>query len=158
MKRSRRILVAAGFALILGAQCVFTVILSTPSGVRIHSPQPGFLLDRSFVVSGDAWARSPGVAGVRVEAVPADQRASGLLSFAASRDAVKSRGAVLYLLSSWSVKITLPSDGSWELRGVAVDANGREIATPPRAVQVRAARAGSSARGRPSTACPSSSS
>jgi hypothetical integral membrane protein (TIGR02206 family) len=138
VKRSRRVIVAAGFALILGAQCIFTIVLATPNGVRIHSPQPGFLLDRSFVVSGDAWARSPGLAGVRVEAAPADQRAGGVLTFTASRDAVKSRGAVLFLLSTWSVKITLPSDGSWELRGVAVDASGREIATPPRVVQVRA--------------------
>jgi hypothetical integral membrane protein (TIGR02206 family) len=138
VKPSRRIIVAAGFILILGAQCLFTIILATPTGVRIHSPQPGFLLDRSFVVAGDAWARSPALADVRVEAVPADQRATGVLTFSASRDAVKSRGSVLFLLSTWSAKITLPSDGSWELRGVARDAGGREIATPPRVVQVRA--------------------
>ncbi len=138
MKRSRRILVAAGFALILGAQCVFTIVLATPDGVRIHSPQPGFLLDRSFVVAGDAWARSAALAALRVEAVPADRRATGLLTFPATRDAVKSRGAVLFHLSTWSAKITLPSDGSWELRAVAQDTGGREIATPPRTVQVRA--------------------
>ncbi len=137
MKRSRGILVACGFGLILGAQLAFVIVLAVPNGVRIHSPQPRFLLDRVFVVSGDAWA-SKGLSSVRVEAVPAGQTSSGALSFAAARDAVKTRGKVLFLLSSWAVKITLPSDGLWRLRAVAVDAAGRETATPPREVSVRA--------------------
>jgi len=137
MKRSRRIVVAAGFTLILGAQLVFTIALAVPSGVRIHSPQPGFLLDRGFVVSGDAWARD-GLASVRVEAVPDGRTDVGILSFPVARDAVKTQGKVLFLLSSWSVKISLPSDGAWRLRAVAVDAGGREAATPAREISVRA--------------------
>ena len=136
MGRSRRILVVCGFVLILGVQLVFTIVLAVPSGVRVHSPQPGFLLDRVFVVSGDAWSKN-GLSSVRVEAIPAGQTSTGVLSFVVARDAVKTRGKVLFLLSSWSVKITLPSDGLWRLRAVAVDSTGREVATAPRDISVR---------------------
>jgi hypothetical integral membrane protein (TIGR02206 family) len=137
MSRSRWIIVAAGFAVILGAQAVFTIVLATPEGVRIHSPQQGLLQDRSLVVAGDAWARR-GVASVRVEAIPADQRATGILSFPAARDAVTARGVTLFRLSSWSARVTLPGDGRWTLRAVSVDTAGRETATPPRELGVRA--------------------
>jgi hypothetical integral membrane protein (TIGR02206 family) len=105
--------------------------------MRIHSPQKEIPLGRSFVVSGDAWSRA-GLDGIRVEALAAGAHDTGVLTFPASRHAVKSRGRTLFLLAPWSVKVSLPSDGEWRLRGVAAGADGREIATPPRTVRVKA--------------------
>jgi hypothetical integral membrane protein (TIGR02206 family) len=137
MQRSRTLIVLCGFVLILGAQVVFTIVLSTQNGIRMKSPQTGIPLGRTFVASGDVWARV-GISTVRVEALPAPEGSAGVVTFAAQRDAVKSRGRTLYLLSSWSAALTLPSDGDWLLRGVLLAADGRETATPPRLVSVHA--------------------
>jgi hypothetical integral membrane protein (TIGR02206 family) len=114
MRRSRAVIVASGLSLILGAQVVFTVMLSTPDGARVKSPDGSLPLDRTFVVAGDAWMRE-GITRIVVSAIPLDGQDAAVVSFETSRDAVRSRGQVWFLLSTWSVRVRLPSDGRWEL-------------------------------------------
>mgnify|MGYP001050773071 CR=1 FL=1 len=114
MRRSRTIIVAAGLSLILGTQAVFIAVLSTPEGARVKSPDGTLPLDRSFVAAGDAWMRE-GIARIVVNAAPLDGQDGMAVSFDAARDAVRYRGQVQFLLSTWSVRVQLPSDGRWEL-------------------------------------------
>lgn len=115
MRTSRKVIVAAGLSLILGAQAAFIVVLSTRDGARVKSPDGSVALDRVFVAAGDAWMRE-GIAHIRVKAVPLDgDRRGEAVDVEAARDAVRYRGRVQLLLSSWSAKVQLPSDGRWEL-------------------------------------------
>ncbi len=134
MPRSRVIFIAAGFVLILGTQLVFTIRLSTMNGIRIKSPEGVATLDRSFVVSGDAWMQK-GIASIVVEAVP---RAGGeTVRTVALRDEVTYKGMALYPLSSWSTRIMLPTDGSWDLRGSLTGLDGATVTSSPRRILVR---------------------
>jgi hypothetical protein len=54
MLRIRAIIIVGGFVLIIGSQIVYTILLATPDGVRIRSPEGTVTLDRSFAVVGDA--------------------------------------------------------------------------------------------------------
>jgi hypothetical integral membrane protein (TIGR02206 family) len=133
MRRSRTIIVAVGLSLILGTQAIFTAMLSTPDGARVKSPDGSLPLDRSFVAAGDAWMRE-GITRIVVSAAPLDGQDGTAVSFDAARDAVRYRGQVQRLLSTWSVRVQLPSDGRWELwaevegiRGGTARAESREL-------------------------------
>jgi hypothetical integral membrane protein (TIGR02206 family) len=135
MHRSRLLFVLAGPILIVGAQLVFMILLARPQGARIRSPQESFTVDRTFVIAGDAWKKG-GIAAIAVDARCIDRVDVGKLGFAATRDAVKYRGAVLFRLSTWSAKAELPVEGRWELQVVVLGNDGREIRSPVRSVQV----------------------
>jgi hypothetical integral membrane protein (TIGR02206 family) len=137
MRTSRKIIFIVGLALILGAQAIFIIVLSTPDGVRIRSPEGSFVLDRSFIVSGDAWMKS-GIQRIEVTASPRDGSSVSPSPFAAERDMVRSKGKALFPLSTWNARVQLPSDGAWELRAAVVGADGRRIETTGRMVQARA--------------------
>ncbi len=142
MRRSRKVLIACGFSCIVGAQIVFTALLSNPNGVRIKAPQPSSSVDRSFVMTGDAWMKR-GIASIQVFAEPAQGGGLSPVVVAARRDEVRYRGKALYPLSTWSATITLPSDGPWRIwaraTGVAAsDGNELSIETAKRVVRVAA--------------------
>ncbi|MCX7030854.1 MAG: TIGR02206 family membrane protein [Spirochaetes bacterium] len=137
MRRSRRIIVAVGLSLILGAQAVFIVMLSTRDGARVKSPDGSIVLDRSFIAAGDAWMRE-GVARVVVSAVPLDGQEGATVSFEAARDAVRYRGQVQFLLSTWSVRVQLPSDGRWELWAEVEGIRGGTARAGSRVLDIRA--------------------
>jgi hypothetical integral membrane protein (TIGR02206 family) len=137
MRRSRSILVAAGLTLILGAQLLYTLLLASPDGIRIRSPEAAVPLGRSFVVSGDAWMRA-GIERIEVTVALTDRTGSGPLTFPASRDLVRYRGDSIFPLSTWSAKVELPSDGRWEIRAAASAPDGRQATTAGRTVTVRA--------------------
>ena len=128
MRSSRKLLVACGIGCIVGAQIVFTAALATRNGIRIHSPQPSSSVDRSLVVSGDAWMKS-GITSVVVFLAPVGEPSSVPISAAAQRDEVRYRGRVLYPLSSWSAKIQSPSEGEWRLWARAVGNDGSSVET-----------------------------
>ncbi len=137
MKRFHSIVVTAGLSLILGAQILYTLLLATPDGIRIRSPEAAVPLDRSFIVSGDAWMRA-GIERIEVTAAPVDRTGPSPLTFPAARDLVRYRGEPIFPLSTWSVRIELPSDGLWEIRAAASAPDGRKASTAGRAVRVRA--------------------
>jgi hypothetical integral membrane protein (TIGR02206 family) len=137
MKHSHSMVLAAGLTLILGAQVLYTLLLASPDGIRIRSPEAGVPLDRSFVVSGDAWMRG-GIQKLVVTASPVDQTGSDPLAFHASRDLVRYKGEPIFPLSTWSARIELPADGLWELGAVTSTPDGRQKATEGRVVRVRA--------------------
>jgi hypothetical integral membrane protein (TIGR02206 family) len=137
VRRSRKIIVAAGLSLILGAQAVFIVVLSTPDGARVKSPDGSLPLDRSFVAAGDAWMRE-GIARVIVNAAPLGGREGAAVSFEAARDAVRYRGQVQFLLSTWSVRVQLPSDGRWELWAEVEGSRGGTTRAESRVLDIRA--------------------
>jgi hypothetical integral membrane protein (TIGR02206 family) len=137
MRRSRTIFVVVGLSLILGVQAVFIGMLSTPDGARIKSPDGSLPLDRSFVAAGDAWMRE-GIARIVVRAAPLDDQAREIASFAAQRDAVRSRGEVLFLLSTWSVRVQLPSDGRWELWADVEGSHGGATRAESRMLDIKA--------------------
>ncbi len=126
MRRSHTYFIAAGFTLIVGAQIAFTVLLSTPNGVRIKSPEAGFTLDRSFVVSGDGWMKD-GIATIQVVARP--RVGEGFVSAAAARDEVKYKGKVLFPLSTWSAHVQLPADGTWDLQASITGSDGTTVSS-----------------------------
>jgi hypothetical integral membrane protein (TIGR02206 family) len=126
--------IACGFIAIVGAQLVYTLLLSAPNGVRIRSPEGSVVLAGSFVVSGDAWMRE-GISAVRVEA---SHNGAPPVSFPALRDAVRYKGKTLYELSSWNAKVALSTDGQWELRAVVAGKDGGEASSASRTVSVRA--------------------
>jgi hypothetical integral membrane protein (TIGR02206 family) len=137
MSRSRKIIIAIGLSLILGAQAVFIVVLSTPDGARVKSPDGTLPLDRRFVVAGDAWMRE-GIARIVVCAAPLDGPKKEVVSFAAVRDAVRYRGQVQFLLSTWSVRVQLPSDGRWELWAEVEGVQGGKTRAESRMLDIRA--------------------
>lgn len=137
MRKSHARLIAVGFTLLLGIQALNTFLLSTPDGVRIHSPEGNGVLGRSFVVAGDAWMRK-GIAGLSIELLPQGARATEALLFPAARDAVRSGGRTLFVLSSWSARIEVPTDGVWVLRAVVTGTDGSEATTPQRTLAVAA--------------------
>jgi hypothetical integral membrane protein (TIGR02206 family) len=137
MRRSRTIIAAVGLSLILGAQATFIVMLSTPDGARVKSPDGSLPLDRSFVAAGDAWMRE-GIARIVVSAVPLDGQGGAAVSFAAARDAVRFRGQVLFLLSTWSVRVQLPSDGRWQLWADVEGSRGGTTRAKSRMLDIRA--------------------
>jgi hypothetical protein len=137
MRRLHAIIIAAGFLIILGSELVYTVLLATPAGIRIRSPEGNVALSRSFVVSGDAWVKT-GIVLIRVEADPKDGALSQRLVVAAQRDTVVDRGRPLFALSTWNAKIEIPTDSSWSVRAVATAEDGTEAGTPFRVLSVRA--------------------
>lgn len=137
MRRSRSIVVAAGLILILGAQLLYTLLLASPDGIRIRSPEAAVPLGRSFIVSGDAWMRA-GIERIDVTIAPADPTGSSPLGFPAQRDLVRHRGKSIFPLSTWSARVELPSDGRWEIRAAASAPDGRQATTAGRTVSVRA--------------------
>jgi hypothetical integral membrane protein (TIGR02206 family) len=137
MRRSRRIIVATGLSLILGTQAVFIALLSTPDGARVKSPDGTLPLDRSFVAAGDAWMRE-GIARIVVNAAPLDGQDGAVVSFDAARDAVRYRGRVQFLLSTWSVRVQLPSDGRWELWAEVEGVLGAKARAVSRVLDIRA--------------------
>ncbi|HUX19602.1 MAG TPA: TIGR02206 family membrane protein, partial [Spirochaetia bacterium] len=126
---------AAGFTFIVGAQVVFTVVLSTPNGVRIRSPQVSTQVDPDFLVSGDAWMRG-GLQRVEVLAAKANDTSLTPLSFIAQRDEVKFRGRALYPLSTWTARESLPGVGTWQIWARAVGQDGTIVETSKRKVTV----------------------
>jgi hypothetical integral membrane protein (TIGR02206 family) len=137
MRRLHAIIIAAGFLLILGSEIVYTVLLATPAGIRIRSPEGNVALSRSFVVSGDAWMKK-GIVSIRVEADPRNRALSQRLVVAAERDTVLDRGRPLFALSTWNATVELPVDGSWSIRAVATAVDGTEVASSARDLSVRA--------------------
>jgi hypothetical integral membrane protein (TIGR02206 family) len=138
MRRSRRLIVAVGLTLILGAQAVFIVVQSTSDGARVKSPDGSVVLDRSFVASGDAWMRE-GIERVVVRAAPLDgDRRGEIAAFEAARDAVRYHGQVQFLLSTWLAKVQLPSDGRWELWAEVEGSGGGHSRASSRVLDVRA--------------------
>jgi hypothetical integral membrane protein (TIGR02206 family) len=143
VRTSRKIIVATGLSLILGAQAAFIVVLSTRDGVRVKSPDGSVTVDRTFVAAGDAWMRE-GIARILVHAAPLDgDRRGEAAVFEAERDAVRYHGQVQFLLSTWSAKVQLPSDGRWELWA---DAEGMQGGTTRAASRMLEVRAGSPVR------------
>jgi hypothetical integral membrane protein (TIGR02206 family) len=137
MKRSRSLIIAAGLLLILGGQVVYTVILSTHDAVRIRSPEAATALDRTFVVSGDAWMKG-GIDRIEVTAEPADGDGGGRLVFPGARDVVRHRWKALFSLSTWSTKVELPADGRWRVSAVATGKDSSQVRTSERILTVRA--------------------
>ena len=135
MRAWKKTVFFAGLALILGSQAVFIAILSTPDGIRIRSPEGSFLLDRSFIVSGDAWMKA-GIRRIDVTAAPENVADVAPLSFPAERDTVKYRGKALYSLSTWNARVQLPADGTWALRADVIGEDGSSVETADRMVQV----------------------
>jgi hypothetical integral membrane protein (TIGR02206 family) len=125
-----------GFIIILGAQLVYTLILCVPSGARIRSPEGNVALPPVFVVSGDAWMRG-GISHIEVEAVPREIQDVGPLSFAAVRDSVHDGGKTLFALASWSSRVALPANGSWEVRAIATGVDGAAVASSVRILSIR---------------------
>jgi hypothetical integral membrane protein (TIGR02206 family) len=140
MRRSILLMVIIGPALIVGAQLVFMILLARPQGARIRSPEQEFTVDRAFVVSGDAWKKG-GISSITVEARCVDRTDIGNFAFSGARDAVKYRGAVQFLLSTWSAKVALPADGRWELEARVRGNDGSEFASGVRGVRVKAGTA-----------------
>ena len=136
MRRAYLVVIVAGFVLILGAQAVYTLILCTPSGVRIRSPEGNVVLPLAFVVSGDAWARA-GISRIRVEAVPMGNQDPGAVDFPATRDTVRDRGKVLFPLSSWSCRVELPAGGPWDIRAAVTGTDGSTFASAARRLSLR---------------------
>jgi hypothetical integral membrane protein (TIGR02206 family) len=119
------------------------VLLSTPDGARVKSPDGSVTLDRSFVAAGDAWMRE-GIARVVVRAASLDgERRGEALAFEAARDAVRYRGQVQFLLSTWSAPVRLPADGRWELWA---EVEGRGGGTPRAESRLLDVKAGSPVR------------
>jgi hypothetical integral membrane protein (TIGR02206 family) len=137
MRRSRSAVVAAGLLLILGGQVVYTVLLSTPAGIRIRSPEAAVALDRSFVVSGDAWMRA-GIEGIQVTAEPVDAPALAAVSFPSARDMVRSGGKTILVLSTWSIRVDLPADGRWRIDASAIGTGGSTVRSAARTLTIRA--------------------
>ena len=137
MRGSRSAVVAAGLLLILGGQVVYTVLLSSPAGIRIRSPEAAVALDRSFVVSGDAWIRA-GIDGIEVTAEPVDAPALAAVSFPAARDMVRSGGKTILVLSTWSIRVDLPADGRWRIDASAVGTDGSTVRSAARTLTIRA--------------------
>jgi hypothetical protein len=135
MKTSKKLLIAAGFTFIVGAQVVFTVVLSTPNGVRISSPQVSTQVDPDFLVSGDAWMRG-GLQRIEVWAAKANDAGLTPLTFIAQRDEVKYRGQALYPLSTWTARASLPGVGAWQIWALAVGQDGTIVETSKRKVLV----------------------
>lgn len=137
MRRSRAAIVVVGLSLILGAQVIFTVLLSTRDGARVKSPDGSLPLDRSFLVAGDAWMRE-GIARIVVRAAPLDGQETTGVSLEAARDAVRFRGQVRFFLSTWSVRVQLPSDGRWEVWADVEGSRGGTARAESRTLEVRA--------------------
>jgi hypothetical integral membrane protein (TIGR02206 family) len=134
MRRSSVLLIAAGFLVIIGSQVVYTILLATPDGIRVKSPEGNVTLDRSFVVSGDAWMKQ-GIERIEVSLARAD--GSEAVLFPAVRDTVKNKGRVLSTLSTWAARVEVPADGEWVLRAVETGGSGAGQASGTRTVSVR---------------------
>ncbi|MGA2975144.1 MAG: TIGR02206 family membrane protein [Spirochaetia bacterium] len=134
MRRSSSIVIVAGFVLIIGSQVLYTILLATPNGIRIRSPEGNVTLDRTFVVSGDAWMRS-GISSIHVQLT--ERSGTGSSSFPAVRDMVRHKGQALFALSSWSARIEVPADGFWDLRASVTGIDGSEKTSAARSVSVR---------------------
>jgi hypothetical integral membrane protein (TIGR02206 family) len=133
MRSWQKVFVAAGPVLILGLQAVFTVLLATPSGIRLDHPLPGRRVPRTLPVTGTAWIR----AGIdRVEVIGRDLATGATLTVPAERLAVKYRGITAFLLSFWRAEISLPSNGNWEVSARAIGVDGSIVAELPRTVTV----------------------
>jgi hypothetical integral membrane protein (TIGR02206 family) len=138
MRRSRKIFLIVGYALLFGIQAVNTSLLLSPDGARIQWPEPGSSHPKEFSASGDVWM-APGSAAVSelfVEARPAGGGA--VLAFPAERAVVQGRaGSASYALPSWSARIALPSEGEWLLDAAAIGADGRRVQSAGRRVEIR---------------------
>jgi hypothetical integral membrane protein (TIGR02206 family) len=136
MKRERAIFLVVGLALLVGVQAISTSLLLSPDGARIQWPEPGSTHGLSFVASGDAWM-APGPAAIselRLEATPMGKAQAALLVFPAERQVVKSGSAALFALPFWSARASLPAEGSWSLRLVAIARDGRRVESAPRRI------------------------
>jgi hypothetical integral membrane protein (TIGR02206 family) len=142
VKAAPRAAVTAGIVIILGTQLAFAIVLCTPRGIRIRSPEGAVPLGRSFVVAGDAWAPKAalgapgGIRSIKVEAVAVDMPGTPSVVVEAVRDVVRYQKRVLFPLSSWSASVQLPSDGTWNLRAVAEATDGGRITTTERSLLI----------------------
>jgi len=133
MRAWQKWFVTAGLVSILGLQTLFTILLSTPSGIRIDHPLPGRSVPHALPVTGTAWVR----AGIERIEVTAENTATGAtLSVTAERLAVKYRGVTAFLLSFWRAEVSFPSDGAWRVSARAIGVDGTSVATGPRTVTV----------------------
>jgi hypothetical integral membrane protein (TIGR02206 family) len=144
LSRSWRNLLIIGLVAILGAQLAYTLILSTPDGVRIAWPEPGARQPRSFTASGEAWAKGGPSALTRIDiiAAPLGPQAVGLLVFPAERQVVNDRGEVLFPLPLWRAQVVLPAGGRWSLSAAAFTEDGRVIRSGDREIDASSGKAG----------------
>jgi hypothetical integral membrane protein (TIGR02206 family) len=133
MRTWQKVFVIAGPVFILGLQALFTVLLATPSGIRIDHPLPGRSVPRNLPVTGTAWIR----AGIERIEVSAEDPATGVtLTVPAERFAVKYRGIVAFFISSWRADVNFPADSTWQVSARAIGVDGSRVATAPRLVTV----------------------
>ena len=133
MRTWQKVFVGFGLIFMLGMQAVFTVLLSTPSGIRMDHPLPGRSVPRTLPVTGNAWMK----AGIEKIEVTAENPATGAtLTVPAERFAVKYRGVTAFLLSNWRAEIVFPADGAWRVSARATGIDGTSVATVPRTVTV----------------------
>jgi hypothetical protein len=135
MRTWQKVFLAAGLVLILGVQAVFTVLLSTPAGIRVDHPVAGRTVPLAVPFTGTAWIR----AGIdRIEVTARNPATGAVVTVPGKRLAVKYDGVVAFLLSFWRAEITLPSEGAWELDARAIGVDGTIVETGPRTVQAAA--------------------
>jgi hypothetical integral membrane protein (TIGR02206 family) len=131
MKRVHRIVIAAGFSVLLGMEIIMAVILCRPDGIRMHAPVPGISLPLSTTVAGDAWMRG-GVS--RIEVV-VHGPGGATRTVPAERDTIRARGEPVSVLAGWHAAVTFDAPGGYVLSAVAVAASdGRTISTGERQV------------------------
>lgn len=125
MRRTwRKLFVVAGPVLILGLQAVFTIILSTPSGIRMDRPLPDRSAPLTLPVTGTAWVRG----GIeRIEVIAQDPATGVTVTAPAERLAVKYRGVTAFLLSFWNAMVSFPSEGAWQVSARVIGTNGTSV-------------------------------
>ena len=131
MKKGTRILIIAGFCVVFGMDIIMAALLMRPGGVRMHAPVAGTALPLATTAVGDAWMKG-GVMSVEVRV--RDERTGAEMPVAATRDAIRARGAVVAPLAAWKAALELPSAGEYSLRAVVTGWDGRSMQTPWRRV------------------------
>ena len=124
-----------GLGIILGLQVLFTILLSTPAGIRIDYPMAGRRVPPGLPLTGTAWIKA-GIERIEVTAVDA---AGTAVTVPGERWAVKYGGVVAFYISSWHARIELPADGAWRISATAIGTDGTRVSTEPRTVTVDAA-------------------
>jgi hypothetical integral membrane protein (TIGR02206 family) len=121
-----------GLGIILGMQILFTVLLSTPAGIRIDHPIAGRRVPRTLPLTGTAWIRS----GIERIVVTAEDTAGTTVLAPGERWAVKYGGVIAFFISSWHAEIELPAEGAWRISATAIGADGTRVSTATRTVTV----------------------
>ena len=128
---------AGGVAVLLALTVTFSVVLTTPDGVRMANPADGETVGLGLDLAGDAWF-APGPAALSAATVTA----SGPdleLSAAMQRVVVQGGGpggSAPLPLARWKGRLEFPAAGAWTLVAEAKSTTGAVLRTAPRRVTV----------------------